>query len=165
MTRCKSENIEIGCHSVTELSLKNYCIFKDMKGCQIIQTKYGYSGVIKGMIKSNEQEYNQRLRLNHSLEKILMCNELDKDLNKNSPCKHCLYTTDKNKIVLEIGNLNEESKKPLIVICDNVICTMSLGFLKENIENIIEPPSFIPEDKMKAISRLGYGTINKVNYL
>ena len=136
-----------------------------MKGCQIIQTKYGYSGVIKGMIKSNEQEFNKRLKLNHSLEKILMCNELDKDLNKNSPCKHCLYTTDKNKIVLEINNLNEESKKPLIVICDNVVCTMSLGFLKENIEKIIEPSSLIPEEKMMAISRLGYGTINKVNFL
>ena len=136
-----------------------------MKGCQIIQTKYGYSGVIKGMIKSNEQEFNKRLKLNHSLEKILMCNELDKDLNKNSPCKHCLYTTDKNKIVLEINNLNEESKKPLIVICDNVVCTMSLGFLKENIEKIIEPSSLIPEEKMMAISRLGFGTINKVNFL
>ena len=133
-----------------------------MKGCQIIQTKYGYSGVIKGMIKSNEQEFNKRLKLNHSLEKILMCNELDKDLNKNSPCKHCLYTTDKNKIVLEINNLNEESKKPLIVICDNVVCTMSLGFLKENIEKIIEPSSLIPEEKMMAISRLGYGAVNKV---
>ena len=145
-----------------KLSAKNHNTFVELEGSQIMQTTSGYRTILNLIMESQKEKFDQRLRLNHSLEKILMCNELDKDLNKNSPCKHCLYTTDKNKIVLEIGNLNEESKKPLIVICDNVICTMSLGFLKENIENIIEPPSLIPEDKMKAISRLGFGAVNKV---
>ena len=28
--RCKSENIEIGCHSVNNISMENYCIFKTL---------------------------------------------------------------------------------------------------------------------------------------
>ena len=52
--------------------------------------------------------------------------------------------------------------KDLIILCDNVVCTMSLGYLKENLINLIQPVSLIPSEKLLSVQRVGYGTVNKI---
>ena len=89
------------------------------------------------------------------LKRIILCSK------DESNCLHCSYTNnDSNKIVAIINDLEEN--KDLIVICENIVCTMSLGYLKENLTNLIEPISFISNEKQMAVSRIGYGTVNKI---
>lgn len=152
--RCKCENIEIGCHSICDLSLRNYSIFVDLKGCQIMEPNYGYRPIIDCMIKPYEEEFNSRTQLNCPLEKILLCKTADASSNENDPCEHCLYSNDKSKVVLLFANK--------IVVCENVVCTMSLGYMKENLTRLVEPVSFIPHEKLLAVERIGFGTVNKV---
>lgn len=155
--RCKSENIEIGCHSICDLSLKSYSIFKDLKGMQIMEPLYGYGSIIKCFIKPHETEFNKRLNLNKALQTVLICNK--HDLNDSvEMCEHCLYTNDSSKIVLLFSCESGHE----IVICENVICTMSLGYMKENLKNLIKPVGIMPKEKLTAVDNLGYGTINKI---
>ncbi|XP_077869662.1 peroxisomal N(1)-acetyl-spermine/spermidine oxidase-like, partial [Saccoglossus kowalevskii] len=46
------------------------------------------------------------------------------------------------------------------VTADHVIVTTSLGFLKENSETFFNP--VLPEEKLEAISKVGYGNIGKI---
>jgi len=62
--------------------------------------------------------------------------------------------------VLQIED--EQNKIQKIFLCDNVICTMSLGFLKAKLPDLIEPVDFIPKTKLEAVSRLGFDAINKI---
>ncbi len=135
--------------------MENYCIFKDLEGSQIIELKNGYSKILSFLIETHQNEFNSKLRLKHALKKILICS------NDESNCLHCLYANkDSNKIVAILNDL--ENKKDLIVICENIVCTMSLGYLKENLTNLIEPISFVSNEKQMAVSRIGYGTVNKI---
>jgi len=157
--RCKSENIEIGCHSVNNISMENYCIFKDLEGSQIIELKHGYKKILSFLIETHQNEFNSRLRLKHELKKILICSNSHD--STSSSCLHCSYTNnDSNKIVVILNDL--ENNKDLIVLCENIVCTMSLGYLKENLTNLIEPISYVSNEKKMAVSRIGYGTVNKI---
>ena len=81
------------------------------------------------------------------LKKIILC-------SKNEPnCLHCSYTNNKdsNKIVAIINDLEEN--KDLIVICENIVCTMSLGYLKENLSSLIEPIGFVSNEKQLVFER------------
>ena len=151
--RCKSENIEIGCHTVTEISMKNYCVFKDCAGSQIMEPKYGYKNIIDFMIEPYKHEFIKQVKLRHALKRILLC-------SSQSNCSHCKYTDNSNKVVLIVNDVVNNCD--LIVICDHVVCTMSLGFLKENIKKLIEPIRLVPSEKLLAIERIGYGTVNKI---
>jgi len=153
MYRCKCENIENGSQTLTSLSSNNFCIWKELKGSQVMELKYGYKNILKLIINNHANQFNSRLRLKHALKKILIC-------SSQSDCLHCSHTPLKDRIVLIITDL--DSTKDLIVICENVVCTMSLGYMKDNLARLIEPNSFIPKEKLLAVSRLGYGTVNKI---
>ena len=43
---------------------------------------------------------------------------------------------------------------------DHVIVTCSVGFLKKNAHHMFQP--LLPNDKLAAIHRLGFGTVNKI---
>lgn len=163
--RCKCENVENGCDSMFKVSLNNFNTFEELPGSQIIQTNFGYKSILNILIEKHKTEFYSRLHLNHSLGKILICKYLSKKHmgNKSLKCLHCQYTADRRKVVVLINDMsNKKSPRSLVVVCDNIVCTMSLGFLKKNIKQIIEPVSFVPSEKLVAISRLGFGTINKV---
>lgn len=152
-----------------KVSLNNFNTFEELRGNQVIQTTHGYKNILNLMIDKHRQAFDSRLHLNHSLCKILICKHLKRSPNasalkhQSTKCSHCLYTKHRSQVVLLITDLSDKTKpRNLIVRCDNVVCTMSLGFLKKNLPKLIEPPSFIPTEKLLAVSRLGYGAINKV---
>ena len=153
MWRCKCENIENSSKSMTHLSSKNYNTWKELKGSQIMELRHGYKNIIELMISSYKKQFHQKLHLSHALTKIIICTQ-------QTNCKHCLYTKETNLLVLIMRDL--ASNRDLIVLCENIVCTMSLGYLKENLSRLIEPSSLIPIEKLKAVASLGYGTVNKI---
>ncbi len=117
-----------------------------------MEPEYGYKSIINCMLKPFAAEFESRLCLNNPLKKILVCAYFKAGYNDR--CSHCLYTSDKNKIVLLFSDQ--------FVVCDNVVCTMSLGYLKENLDQLIEPDFLVTEERKAAVSRIGYGTVNKI---
>ncbi len=166
--RCKCENVENGCDSMFKVSLNNFNTFEELKGSQIIQTKYGYKNLLNLIIQDYSNEFNSRLNLNHSLSRILVCKHLkyNKKIGQakqeNIKCEHCLYTKQQSKIVILIKDLTKSIPQNRIIVCENIVCTMSLGYLKNNLSKLIEPVEFIPAEKLAAVSRLGFEAINKI---
>ena len=167
--RCRSENVETGSNSVYDTSLKNFGAYEECAGADIELTD-GYRSVIDCIVEPVRDNFYSRLNLGSPLKKMLLCRSLESIQRVSSAasrvgsathrvssamsCEHCLYTRDKKKVVLLFENK--------VVVCDNVVCTMSLGYMKENLHKIIEPASLVPEEKLQAVKRLGFGTVNKV---
>ncbi len=147
--------------------MNNFNTFEELKGSQIIQTKHGYKAILDLIIQDFKDEFNARLHLNHSLSRILICKHLKRrsksNKNDSKKCEHCKYTSHQSKIVVLLSDLTRsQAPKNRIVICDNIVCTMSLGFLKNNLSKLIEPVELVPVEKLLAVSRLGFGMINKI---
>lgn len=157
--RFKWENIEKGCNDLFSLSLKHLGQYTQLRGNQVVKLKRGYCDVIEALIRPYKCEFNKRLRLEHVLKRILLCERLN-NRETVTRCKHCEYTKDINKSVLIVDDL--QSKRELILICDFVISTMSLGCLKDRIESLIEPKELLPIEKIKSVQRLGFGSWIKV---
>lgn len=155
--RCRIENLINGCENLHDLSLKNANNYKDLHGDQQIQLKNGYRSLIETLISRHASNFYDKLKLKILVRNILMCEQLSE--TQSTLCEHCQYVNDPNKIVIKTTDANNQET---IFICDQVICTVSLGYLKENIQTLIKPNRMIPSEKMSAISRLGYGVINKI---
>ncbi|RNA08526.1 spermine oxidase [Brachionus plicatilis] len=142
-----------GCASMFDMSLIDFAKYQKLEGCQIIEFKNGYQSLFETLISVQRKKFDDRIKLNHELKNILICHKLKK--YKIDKCEHCQFSDQENKIVLLFAN-------DTVVLCDKVVCTMSLGYLKENFEKILKPNWFIPDEKKKAIKRMGFGTVNKI---
>lgn len=163
MMRCKRENISAGTSNIFDVSFKHFSSWKEFEGCGYVELKRGYRPILDAIINPHEEAFYSRLKLNHYMKKIHLCQSLDIE-NKHrytKPCTHCQFTEDPNKAVLRMCHKEQD----FFVICDHVVCTMSLGYFKENLNRAIEPIGFVTEEKRSAVVRLGFGTINKVSKL
>ena len=167
--RIKRENIHTGCSNLFDVSLKNFDSYSDihvLKGHPYVETKKGYGPIVEAIIEKHREAFHKRVHLKHFLKKILLSNKLV--VNETAHLfdkfdEHSMYTNDKNKAVLIIcDETNPNEPKDFAIICDHVICTFSLGYLKENFNLLIEPLSLMSEERRLAVSRLGFGTINKI---
>ncbi len=152
------ENIEKGCRSVYNLSLKDFGTQIVLPGKQKIKPNKGFASVIQALVSKHETQFYSKLKTNHILEKILLCEKLDQ--SDDDDCAHCYYTKDSNKVVLLVRNQIES--KELILICNNVVMTASLGYLKANLGDLIQPDRFIPKEKTVAVARMGFGNFFKI---
>lgn len=157
--RCKMENLLSGCSSIFELSLRNFAKYENLKGNKMVPIPNGYLSIVKKVVEPHLEKLNPRLILNHELTKILLCTSLSSSKTDRA-CEHCKYSNDPNQIVVRLKDRVEN--KEVLAICERVVCTVSLGVLKARLHELIEPSEFIPREKLDAVSRLGFGTNNKV---
>lgn len=142
-----------GCASMFDMSLINFSNYEKLDGCQIVEFKKGYQSLFDTLISKHKKKFSQRINLNFELKNILVCHKLKE--SKPSECEHCRYSDNEEKIVLLFSNQT-------VILCEKVVCTMSLGFLKENLDTIFKPKCIIPDEKKRAIQRMGFGTVNKI---
>ncbi len=166
--RAKWENIEKGCSNIFDLSLKNFGTYRKFNGSQCVKLKKGYKYMLDKMLEPLRTKFDSKLKLNHCLKKILVCEKILENSEKKSDeedqesCTHCFYTQDKNKIVLVLDDTTlKYNPTDTLIICDNVLCTMSLGYLKENVEQLFEPFSVLSKRKVRAIKQIGLDTWHK----
>ena len=163
LMRAKRENIASGTHNLFDLSLKNFKCWKEFEGEPYVELKHGYKPIIDLIIGGHQQDFNSKVYLNHHLKQIYLCQKLAGEAMTCKKCFHCQFTNDANKAVLRMCNTtNSQMPVDLIIICDKVISTTSLGYLKENLNTFINPLSLISNEKRLSILKLGFGTINKV---
>ena len=129
-----------------------------------MQPTLGYQSVLDSLIAKNRVELHARLRLRHALKRILMCRKLLNSVDAHA-CEHCKYSSDERQLVLLVDDLAKGKKsEELVVLCDQVLSTMSLGYLKAHMRHgLVEPVDCVPSEKLAAIDRLGFGTVNKVS--
>jgi hypothetical protein len=164
LMRMKRENIRSGCSNVFDLSLRNFSAYKEFPGHSYVELKYGIGPIINAFIGNQKEALFSRVKLKHYLKKIVLSSDLSpfRPLY-DKPNVHAEYTNDKSKAVLFMCDASDPDKpKDFIVICDQVLCTMSLGYLKENLNNLVEPVSLISDERRQSVNRLGFGTTNKV---
>jgi hypothetical protein len=168
LMRAKREHIRSGCSNLFNLSLKNFACFKQQDGISYVELNKGYMPVMDAVIGGgkNRQDFDERVRVRHVLKRIILSPELVEDEKQwlyERRNEHSSYTSDKNKVVLLMCDATDPaSPRDFAVVCDNVLCTMSLGFLKENLNTLLEPLSLVTEERREAVQKLGFGTINKI---
>ena len=163
--RGKRENIRSGCANIFDLSLRNFSDYQEYDGHSYVETLKGFGPVVQCVIDKHKEKFNARLRLNHFLKKIVLSPaHLPKSQLYEKSSIYSKYTNEKNKAILIITDAtNPKDTKDLIVVCDHVVCTSSLGYLKENLNSLIEPFGVISDEKHLAVSRVGFGCISKVS--
>ena len=133
LMRIKREHIRSGCSNLFNLSLRNFSCYTEFKGHSYVELSKGFWPVIEAAIGKNKTKLEARVRLRHFLKRIILSSELvgaDRTLYDRADA-HSRFTNDKKKVVLIVCDASDPKQpKDLVVICDQVLCTMSLGFLK-----------------------------------
>jgi hypothetical protein len=104
--RMKYDCGENGCSNLYDLSLKYYNTYVDTPGCQAVELKHGYTPIFEQMIlsKSDDGKFHSRLKLNHVVEQILICESIS-GTEIGVECKHCLYTSDPNEVCVIVNDV------------------------------------------------------------
>lgn len=86
----------------------------------------------------------------------------DKQIRLNCEVEHVKYLEKEKKLRVLINNLQNKEKK--FILCDQIIWTTSLGYLKENFQKIFANEPLLIEQKQNAIDQIGFGILNKVKH-
>ncbi|CAF5220704.1 unnamed protein product, partial [Rotaria magnacalcarata] len=82
----------------------------------------------------------------------------------NSEVVRVKYLHDTHQLQVDTRNHNiksEHEQETSTIVCDHIVWTSSLGYLKENFSSIFADEIELIEQKQDAINRLGFDTINK----
>ncbi|XP_063967218.1 spermine oxidase-like [Lytechinus pictus] len=141
---CRMECMDIGSNTLQDVQLRSYVNYEELEGDYYTTLgRKGYQGI---------------------LEKLLVDIPAN-SIHYNTPVSRIQYAKchDTNDVALDY----EDDSVVMVTcedgrtfLCNHVIVTASIGFLKENVETLFQPP--LPEDKLDAIRIFPYGTVNKI---
>ncbi len=143
-----------GCHDMDEVSLAQFGTYVELEGNDSVLPD-GFEVIVQTLAQDIPQE---QLMFNHVVQRITW--KASKiDLKKSSI---------DNDYPKDNGKPAQEGNKKCCILCENgsifeadhVLFTGSLGVLKENAKCLFQPA--IPEGKLKAITGLGIGTVDKI---
>ncbi|EDV29404.1 uncharacterized protein TRIADDRAFT_51683 [Trichoplax adhaerens] len=138
-----------GCNSLHDLHLKDFGEYHELDGHNWEFTS-GYDNVIQHLI-NNLKKINVTVQTNTIVE-LVDYND-SSSYNRNDP-------NDSKSQTNHVYPINVICKDGKSYTADHVVCTVSLGVLKEMAETLFNPT--LPQPKLQAINRLGFGTVNKV---
>jgi hypothetical protein len=84
----------------------------------------------------------------------------DNRIHLNSEVIRVKYLKESHQLLVDIRHHPDEQINT--IICDHIIWTTSLGYLKENFYSIFANETELIEQKKDAIDNLGFDTVNKV---
>ncbi|CAF1341824.1 unnamed protein product [Rotaria magnacalcarata] len=140
----KTESIENGCSSLVKLSLAEYGSYEYLEGLAEYELKNGGYRPFISYLKSFIPD-DSRIRLNSEVVRVK-------------------YLHDTHQLQVDTRNHNiksEHEQETSTIVCDHIVWTSSLGYLKENFSSIFADEIELIEQKQDAINRLGFDTINK----
>ncbi|CAF2434571.1 unnamed protein product [Rotaria sp. Silwood2] len=140
----KVELIENGCFKLSDLSLAEYGSYQSLDGLFKTEFKNGGYRPFISYMKSFISNDN-RIRLNSEVIRVK-------------------YLKENHQLLVDIRHHNKTSEQQQLstILCDHIIWTSSLGYLKENFSSIFADEIELIEQKRDAINNLGIDSINKV---
>ncbi|CAF3870832.1 unnamed protein product [Rotaria sordida] len=142
----KGELIENGCFKLSDLSLAEYGSYEYLNGLYEIEFKNGGYRPFISYMKSFIPDDN-RIRLNSEVIRVK-------------------YLKENHQLLVNIRHHDRTSEQQQqqisAILCDHIIWTSSLGYLKENFSSIFVDEIELIEQKQDAINNLGFDVINKV---
>lgn len=129
-----NERNESSCDDLNDLSANGWNFYEKFEGNQFTKLKNGY---IKFVDYLSSKIPKESIRLNEIVENI----------NYNSD-------------LISLTTYNSETKKRSTFTCQKCLCTIPLGYLKQNYHKLFSPP--LSKDKSNAIEKLGFGCIDKI---
>jgi hypothetical protein len=82
----------------------------------------------------------------------------DNRIRLNSEVIRVKYLPEKHQLLVDIRHQEQITT----ILCDHIIWTSSLGYLKENFSTIFADEIELIKQKHNAIENLGFDTVNKV---
>lgn len=145
----KLEKAEKGCNSSSDLSAKGFFTFQTFSG-GMQKFSDGYQQLLSYFLT---QIPRKKIILNQKVINIVWPSKpygIKAQLNKSN--------TPDQTVVIRVydPSVNHE----FLYYCDHVICTFSLGYLKEHHWEVFSPK--LPANKIQAIKTLGWGVVNKI---
>lgn len=138
-TCCNREDVINGCHSMSEMSLKYYDVYQTFTGPHLAIPR-GYYSLIEILLEKIQAMCQKDSR------------KFEYHLNSTVTRVHWSVPGDYPvRITCANGRIYQ---------CKHLVVTISLGCLKKLATEMFEPK--LPQSKMDAIGRLGYGVTNKV---
>jgi len=135
--RLNEERSDNACDDLKYLSAVGWNEYEDFDEEQLNRLKYGYHKLIEHLVAFLNKN---SIRLNERVE-------------------HIDWSSSSDGLVT-LKSFNTLEKKYKIYKADCVVVTIPLGVLKKTHSNLFSPS--LPQNKVKAIERLGFGTVNKI---
>ncbi|GAB6023167.1 hypothetical protein CHUAL_007992 [Chamberlinius hualienensis] len=132
-----------GCNSMNDLDLADFGTYSELPGGNL-QIDSGFASILDCILKYLPQDCIYK---EHTVGKVQW------QFRNSSPNKNTDSETPAKKVVVSCTNGK-------VFKADHVIVTIPLGVLKEKAEQLFEP--LLPQYKLEAIKRLGFGTVNKI---
>jgi hypothetical protein len=87
----------------------------------------------------------------------------DNRIRLNTEVIRVKYLKETHQLLVDIRYHDKTSEQQIsTILCDHIIWTSSLGYLKENFSSIFADEIELIEQKRDAINNLGFSTVNKV---
>lgn len=128
------ERFENSCENLNDVSANAWNNFETLGGNLLTNNKYGYSKIVEYLASKMS---DSQIQLNQVVEKIDWSGD---------------------EIIINVFNSRENKRAKWT--CEAVLCTISLGCLKQNQSTLFKPA--LPSPKVDAINRLGFGCLNKI---
>ena len=135
--RLNEERSDTACDDLKYLSAIGWNEYEDFDDEQQNRLKYGYHMLIDHLAAFLNKS---SIRLNERVE-------------------HIDWSSSSDGLVT-VKSFNTQEQKHRIYKADCVVITIPLGVLKKSHSNLFSPS--LPQNKVRAIERLGFGTINKI---
>ena len=129
----RQESVVSGCHNLEDVSLSEFGCYEELPGIHYTIPP-GFQCVLDILVEKLPAD---SILLNHTVKRIQYDGQFE----------------DGAAVCIECENGHKYYAK-------HVICTVSLGVLKNACNRLFEPS--LPQDKIEAIDRLGFGIVDKI---
>lgn len=157
----KNELIENGCLALSNLSLAGWIhltFYLDVIFSLffLLYLEYGSFVYLDGLYEYELKNGGYRPFISYL--KSFIPN--DNRVRLNSEVIKVKYLPDQHQLLVTIRTTDEQ--KISTILCEHIIWTSSLGYLKENFSSIFSDENELIQQKQNAINNLGFDTVNKV---
>ena len=156
------EAIISGCHTVHDVSLRDFGAYDDLPGGNLV-VDAGYISIINVLLDEIDSMISD-LRVEGKVTPVFDC-QLDKEVVsikwRNVSTKSLSNVSSSSNSCSQLDHLCEITcQDGSRYTCHHAVITLPLGVLKETSELMFDPP--LPEYKIQSIQALGFSVVDKI---
>lgn len=155
------ETIENCCDTMDDVSISSYTDWTNWGDGSLLNFEQGYRCLLDWFC--GQFPANDWIKLSAPVHEIEMLSMDETSCNTRRGGSF-VYTDEACKqsysspVLVRYRSADGSSSR--VIECEHVICTVSLGFLKQNCDTFFKPK--LPDSKLDLIRSIGFGTVNKI---